>query len=1030
MEESGFVIKIAGDASDAKQEFISLADLNKKLSKAMGADFVEATEIMKQSLVGIRQIQLGSGVTETIKEYEIQAKLANQKLIDLKTSMSDLSTAGNVSVTNFSDLGDVTAKFGDRLQGLGKVTSIVGQDMRSVGTNTSKVAYIVKTADGNFYRLTETMKTSAKGIETVDRKLDDVSGQFRKTDVEAAKFNKTSLSLSENFKRLAGRALLTIPVWFAIRGAMSLVNRTIRDGIKAIIEQDEAFQKARVNLSATAQTTAILEKQYDSLKKQTIALAQDTGQSVTTITNAFQKFATVGFDFETAMVGAEEATKLAVTRFGDAEENATSLARAFNLLANNSKETGSRTDELRKTTALIAELWKDEAFEIDELSKALERFAPIANVANFSIEETVKLLSALQTAGVRGTRAGRLLSSAILKLSENSGELEKTLGLRININETGMFQAIQTVLGEVEKLQNIDPKRAANAITALFGGVRAGTGPLALASNIEQMNRALSNVGDVARFNAEFADMQDQTFILAKRIGVLKDELAKTFVLGLTGADDFDTALKQIADSMKASMPVVRGMAVALRELSFAVLTAGLGNIYAYHYREVEKYADKLGAMSKKIGQGITGQLETNDLGRVIGDLAKIAAENEKLYQDVGGDISLDNLTEQWTKQIQETSTSLTKYLNEGLKKVDAKNLLRALENTRPDLLNLSQEMADELIEGLKEGLKDVSEEFAGERLRQPSTEFNIDHTELEKANESIINSYLVMLKNEGVLGSKILERKTSIENILGIELTAQEQLERKLAIEEALTAEKEKQNNLSSNAIKLAKLLQGDVPEQKEKSAFNFDIFSEKEDTGGKIGEKAAQTMSDFLNNRIDWAQLVRKLTPKDLEIFKTEFAPQAEQGRAKAFLRGERDPETGEPGLRRDLDLGQKDQRVLDGLSGTVSDFLVQWDQLLNKYFAPKEESITPQDLKNNVSPPGGGISTNISVGETRVEIRTNYANTGIEQDVEALVANNNKVFKEALEKFARDMATPGTPENKGVTNALYPKQNTRTP
>jgi methyl-accepting chemotaxis protein len=262
-------------------------------------------------------------------------------------------------------------------------TTEVNDGVQKLNSSMHQSTSTMQTVNGSLMQVTKTQKINADGAKTTSMAYKDL--------------NTNSVSVAENMKRLAYRAALTIPLWLVLRGAVMGVISTFRDGIKNIAEFDNALRKARRNLQGSAED---ITRNFQQLREEVTRMSLESGKSVEEITHAFQKFATVGLDFETSLTGANEATKLATTLFGDTVTNANSLARAFRLLSDNVDDGRAKTEQLKEITALLAHLWKDQAFEINEIAGALERFSPVAAVANMSMEETVKVLTALQTAGL------------------------------------------------------------------------------------------------------------------------------------------------------------------------------------------------------------------------------------------------------------------------------------------------------------------------------------------------------------------------------------------------------------------------------------------------------------------------------------------------------------------------------------------------------------------------------------------------------------------------------------------------------
>jgi len=184
------------------------------------------------------------------------------------------------------------------------------------------------------------------------------------------------------------------------------------------------------------------------------------------------------------------------------------------------------------------------------MAGALERFAPVANVANFTAQQTIAVLASLQTAGIRGTRAGRLLSNAVLQLDKNFDKLNSTLGLQVNPQLTGTFDRFILVLKSIGELNKVNRLGATQAVQELFGGIRGAQVAQALTAIGGILDKNLARTGNVDELNEAFEEV---TNTVGKQVDIMKElgvAISRTLVTGITGADDFLTGLKAINSAL------------------------------------------------------------------------------------------------------------------------------------------------------------------------------------------------------------------------------------------------------------------------------------------------------------------------------------------------------------------------------------------------------------------------------------------------------------------------------------------------
>lgn len=603
----------------------------------------------------------------------------------------------------------------------------------------SKINTVVKTANGSLRTLTETTTR--------------VNGALRSTNSVLKNGGKATRSFADNISTLTKRALITIPVWFALRNTIFGVFRAIRDGFQSLIDFDRILQKARRSLSGT---TTEIEKNFKSLRKEVEALALETGESVTDITSAFQRFATVGFDFETSMAGATNATKLAVTLFGDAEQNANALARAFKVLQDRSEGAISPAEQLGLISAQLADLWRDNAFEINEFAGALERFAPIANIAGFSAQQTVSVLASLQTAGIRGTRAGRLLGTAVQQLDKNFGKINKTLGLNINPELTTTFERFLLVLDAVSELNEVSAFQANKALEELFGGVRSKQTAQALIALKDVLDENLKRIGDVEEFDKAFKEVSDTLSRQVDRFVEVKDASQRAFVAGLLGGENLKDTLKEVNSLIGANVNEFNKLGQAIVDISIFGLTGPIGIIVKSERDSIKAFAKARTEFLDKVNEGLQGRLDETELTKLIDDLDK----------------------------------RFNSFLRTGIPIPFTDRTITALRKE----LDKFEESSDSEVK-IKPVIDDAEVAIGLERTN--------------KVSEIIIKNELDRLRVSGALNSQILITEQLLKKQFGLEDDILETITKELQIEREIANERRLQNQLSSETIKLFKIAQ-----------------------------------------------------------------------------------------------------------------------------------------------------------------------------------------------------------------------------
>ena len=675
----------------------------------------------------------------------------------------------------------------------GQISRVIGQSTEKVfektgakgAINTFKqLGTVVETTDGKFQEITRTQQLVNGQFKTVSGSVKDVTSQFARTSVETAKASKNTKTLSENIGQLAKRAILTIPLWLVLRGAIMGTFKVIKDGLKTIEDQDRAWQKAKRTLSGSTQDIA---RNFEKLREETTKLSLETGESIEKITNAFYKFSTVGFDFETSMKGATYATKTAILMFGDAEETANAFARAMRVLVDTSAGAKPAGDQIAEAMALTSELWKDNAFELSEFTQSLEKFAGTAKATNFTTQQTIALLASLSTAGLRGGRAGTLLRSSIVKLLSNLDKLSGTLGVKVNPQLDSTFDVLMRVLDAVQGLDEGSQvaEQTANAIGKIFGGVRGMEAVLALKALREEMLKNIDTMGGVEKLNEEFEDMNKT---LSRQLAIyhnLNKEIGKSLVSKTVGADDFAGAIEDINTT---KLPVLKEYLDEIGEILNSLLKYNLSAPVGIFIDGIIKARKETAKLLEDITKGLKGELSREQL---IDILAKIKVKNF--------DISPQAI-EELEKKLQEKTT----------------------------------------------GIK-VEVEVKAKSVQYPVRELAPEET--QNIAKLILDVELDRLKTLGATNSQLLKAEDLYNRQLGIEEDSLDKIKRRLELEKSINEEKRVQNRLGSDSIKLFEIAQTegeDMAKKVSEALADKETFQRVLRIGGETAELLRKEFAD----------------------------------------------------------------------------------------------------------------------------------------------------------------------------------------
>lgn len=651
-------------------------------------------------------------------------------------------------------------------------TKIIGQDLQKISqqkitfrgqeaTQTvQQLGTVVQMADGSFQNFTKT-NTLINGILLKSSgSLKDVSNQFTKTSVETAKADKNFISVGENIKRLAERAVLTIPIWLLLRSAVMGTLNSITQGFKDLADESLVLQKVKNTFTGSLEDiTANMEK----LKKETQALALASGISHEKIIQVFQKFSAVGLDFASAMSATNAVVKLSVITQGEASLTADSLAHAISVLIDTNASAIEKQKQFNDIVSLTAELWKTNGFNIEEFTGALEKFSITAKSVNFTTGQTLALLATLSKSGLGS--AGNLLRNSIGQLLVNLDKLAGNLGVKVNPALDDTFTILMKVLDQLDKLQKTKDLKglesAKEALKDIFGGTRSAVPITALAALYDVLKKNIALTPDINNLNNSFQDTEKVLGNLVARFHVANAEIGKAFVTGVIGGEDFNASLATIVDTLVALISTAEKTGEILREVFSAGLLFSFFNEWD---KGIQDNMQKISKFSDDVSNAMLGKLAKEQFDKVI-------AELEQRQHVIADRIREPGISQAELEKRVATATRLAKTID----------VIKIVGPAAPK----------ENLDQLKEETKLVDRQI-------------ISYKDAQAVAKSVLADSIARLREEGALTSQILIATDLRSKQLGIEEKSIDKLNRKLEIERAINDEKRLQGKLSSDTMKL----------------------------------------------------------------------------------------------------------------------------------------------------------------------------------------------------------------------------------
>jgi len=765
-----------------------------------------------------------------------------------------------------SQLGkSIQEKYGQAIKSIGQIpVQLKETQIKFNGQDAIKtiraVGEVVQTTNGSFLQLGKTQTFIDNRLVNTANSVKNVTDQFVKGNLEAAKGNKVFTNFADNVKQLAGRALLTIPIWIALRAAIMGFFSGISGGIKDLISFDLSLQKIRNNMSGTADEVAI---NFKKIRSSITEASKATGISTEELAKAVKEFATLGFSANESLQGALGASKLSIALFGDAGETAGAFARALNIMIDRSKGAKTAVDQMNEAFALTSQLEETNNFEIKMVTEALDKFAGTAAGVGLTMNQTLAILAALGTAGRRGSEGATLLSTAFNQLLGNIPKITKSLGLVVGAGES-TFVTFRRIIDEITRL-NATPggkNAAVQAMADIFGGARGIKIVQSLVAVKEILDKNIATLPSFAALNVKVDRTLNSESKQAEILGNNLKEMGKSFITAIAGSEDFTGAIINLNKAVKATSEGLNSFGTAL---NLSVTNFGLGNALISAFIEGIKKADVQATQSfQKIIDGLKGNLSIPDLTVLI--------EKTTLQQKPGDKPTMQliaSLREQLKKQMEagkievNPKVEIVPVISFAKQQEIAKAILGLKLNelklngaTNAELLAGTQIYSDQL--GIVEELIDKTK-----RQLDVVIAVNEENNNLSKIQKSgLIENQLEFLKLQGATNLQIIQQRIELEKMYGVNKTREDLLRDELNLNKAITEEKINQNKVSSDSVKLFEIAQ-------------------------KFGTQAATTVSGFLSGKVPLTAFEQGGRESDLmPVLKEFFSAQLEQMQAAEFF------------------------------------------------------------------------------------------------------------------------------------------------
>ena len=424
----------------------------------------------------IDKAQARSEVENTIKTLQKSAQLET----DIKIKTSDVKSAQK-EINNLTNSVEKLATASEKISAQSRFQNYL-----------SKNTAISKEAKAS---LNSWISELQSGSDISKNKLNEMTNSFKLLDAKQRQANKLGLSFTDGLKEQAK----TFTQWIGVSGAVMTAVQTMREMYQAVYDVDTA-------MTSLYKVTNATNEEYQNFLSNANTQAQELGRSVSSLIQQTANWAQLGYNLP-------DATELAkvssiYSNVGDVDDDTAvgdlvSIMHAFNIEASDSISIVDKLNEVSNNYSVSA----------SDLGTGLKNSASALNLAGNSIDQTIAMITAMNSVVQDASESGNALKVLSMRLrgattdlegigEETDGVIKSTSTLRDTIKtltngfdimkDDGSFKSTYDIMKGIASVwQQISDVDQANLLQIIAGKQR-GNAISALLTQMSQANNVLT----------------------------------------------------------------------------------------------------------------------------------------------------------------------------------------------------------------------------------------------------------------------------------------------------------------------------------------------------------------------------------------------------------------------------------------------------------------------------------------------------------------------------------------------------------
>ncbi len=547
-------------------------------------EFVLQKEALNLTSAGLKNAQ------EQQAQYASQIDSAKRGLKEAKAEQKQLNKTTDEATEKRAKLSKEIKNYKKQLKEARKENNKASKAVDEWEKKHDKAQKTVNDTSEKITEYKKYLKEAKKSTDKCATSIDKYGKEVKKASNKQGDFSKKIDDSEAVVKSLA--ISLTAS---GLKGKIGDVADAIKECIKAAAEFETALAKVSTIAAANG-------GDMDAMKKELMALSNETGQSAVELAEVTYGALSAGMDTAEAVDFVSKATKLATGGFTDnatAVDVLTTVLNGYNMELDKAGEVSDyliATQNLGKTT-------------VGELAGSLGEVLPVAAAYHVEMDNLSSAMAILTGNGIATADSTTYLKSMLNDLGDRGSAVSKTLMEKTGSSFSSLMEQGYS-LGDIMEIlgQAVDGDKA--AFNELWSSSEAGAGALSLLSAgskgyNEVLNKMRESVGATEQAYAKMADttaMSQQK--LENAFQNLKVAVGTELQEGMRGVYEIGTDLLEWAASFVEEnewlIPVLEGVTLGIGSATvalagFTVVTKALIPLWKNFTAALANPANKVG---------------------------------------------------------------------------------------------------------------------------------------------------------------------------------------------------------------------------------------------------------------------------------------------------------------------------------------------------------------------------------------------------------------------------------------------------